>query len=179
MKTWKHFYFVLSKSTSSLPWQWLPPFLLAFQSLYEKSWRMFVHSVALWWSHKSPREFLCLYIVCWVWSHFQAETTLIFPGSAKSSNNRLSVILSNSLAFCGCLFCLSNVLIQYRNEGLSAFLSVCLSLVNFLLCSMFTVVFSVFFFLNKKLERAKCRQNFWWCKNYKVFPFFSAMSCLK
>lgn len=33
MKTWKHFYFVLSKSTSSLPWQWLPPFLLAFQSL--------------------------------------------------------------------------------------------------------------------------------------------------
>ena len=61
MKTWKHFYFVLSKSTSSLLWQWLPPFLLAFQTLYEKSWRMFVHSVALWWSHMLPREFLCLY----------------------------------------------------------------------------------------------------------------------
>ena len=86
------------------------------------------------------------------------------------------MILSNSLAFCGCLFCLFNVLIQNRNEGLSAFLSVCLSLVNFLLCSMFTVVFSVFFFfLNKKLERAKCRQNFWWCKNDKVF--LSSQQC--
>ena len=117
MNTGKHYYFVLLKSTSKLLRQWVPTFLLALQSYMKKFWPTFVHRRASWCSpDKSPGFDLI----------FTSRTALIFPGSTKSSNSRHSVVFTNSLAFCRCLFRLRNVLIQHRNKDLFAFLPVCL-----------------------------------------------------
>ena len=117
MNTGKHCYFVLFKSTSKLLRQWVPTFLLALQSymkkFYLRSCIVGLHDVPLI-SHQG------------LISYLRVETALIFPGSTKSSNSRHSVIFTNSLAFCGCLFRLLNVLIQHRNKDLFAFLPVCL-----------------------------------------------------
>lgn len=117
MNTGKHYYFVLLKSTSKLLRQWVPTFLLALQSymkkFYLRSCIVGLHDVPLI-SHQG------------LISYLRVETALRFPGSTKISNSRHSVIFTNSLAFCGCLFRLLNVLIQHRNKDLFAFLPVCL-----------------------------------------------------